>query len=106
MAVLILDPAGPVRNISNCSLAPLAFNLLTISVVSFDDWTRLCLNQTHPLLDQEGRYMQSFHMLCILTTATSSQRLARSCSGITAAENAALVSFQQSYNLEGEFPKH
>jgi hypothetical protein len=25
----------------------------------------LCLNQAHPLLDQEGKYMQSFHMLCI-----------------------------------------
>ncbi len=40
----------------------------------------------------------------ILATATSSQRATRSCSDITAADNAALVSFQQSYNLEGEFP--
>jgi hypothetical protein len=38
MAVLLPDPAGPVRNISNCSLPPLPFNLLIISVVSFDDW--------------------------------------------------------------------
>jgi hypothetical protein len=41
----------------------------------------------------------------ILVTATSSQRAARSCSGITSADNADLVSFQQSYNLVGEFPK-
>ncbi len=32
----------------------------------------------------------------IIATATSSQRAARSCSRITAADNAALVSFQQS----------
>jgi hypothetical protein len=42
----------------------------------------------------------------IHATAMSSQIAARSCSGITAADNAALVSFQKSYNLEGEFPKH
>ncbi len=38
MTVFLPDQAGPVRNISNCSLPPFAFNLLIISVVSFDDW--------------------------------------------------------------------
>jgi hypothetical protein len=44
-------------------------------------------------------------MIFLLATAMSSQIAARSCSGITAADNAALVSFQQSDNIEGEFPK-
>ncbi len=51
MAVLLPDPAGPVRNISNCSLASLAFNHFTISVVSFDDWPpNLCCRQMNKVV--------------------------------------------------------
>ncbi len=50
------DPAGTVRNISNCSLPPLAFNVFTMSSISVDGLpsrvfvvkcTRLCLNHIH-----------------------------------------------------------
>ncbi len=34
MAVLFPDPAGPVKNISNCSHPPLVFNILTVSSIS------------------------------------------------------------------------
>ena len=52
-------------------------------------------------IDHGVKFLFSIHV-----TAASYQIAARSCSGITAADNAALVSFQQSYNLKGEFPKH
>jgi hypothetical protein len=57
MAVLLPNPAGPVRNISNCSLAPLAFNLFTISVVFFYDWPpTVCCRQANKVVFESSPF--------------------------------------------------
>jgi hypothetical protein len=70
----------------------------------------LCRVKMIPFIMVEADiHLRSLHtsilVIVILATVMGSQRAARSCSGITAADNAALVSFQESHNLVDEFPK-